>query len=422
MSDLQVCVEVSEEWKGEKVTKELVEKIKQKVPNPKFILLFTTAQYKDELKRILSGIKSAFPKSPLIGGTVMAFMTSENCYAHGVTAFALNYSKMDVAVGIGHNTKRNPKKAAKECSKMIESELKDSKYKNKILLSFISGSEVPDIPGIGRRSIIKSGTLAKTMMSSFKFSQEVLQKGFGREGEVLEELLKNLPDYNLIGGSPLDDKLMVNYQFLNENFFMESVVCLGIKTDLNFNLNYANGAVPSNIKFKITKISDDKQIIHEINNEPAVPKFLKLMDWPENFLDERRWPRILPYFPLLFNKNNEIFLRPISMILGNSIGFMSRIENPNVYMTFMSGLKMINAVDDILPKKYTPDFGLFVSCAVRLMGLGYKIYDVRNKILKYFKGKPFLLIYASGEYVYEPKNGLRYLQESIASSLFKTIK
>jgi hypothetical protein len=422
MPSLQVCVEVSEKWEGEKVAKELVEKIKQKVPNPKFILLFATIDYKDEFKKILSGLKTAFPKSPLIGGTVMAFITPENCYARGVTAFALNYSQMDVAVGIGHNTKRNPKKAAKECSKMIENKLKDSKYKNKILLSFISGSEVPEFPGVGRKSIIKSGTLAKTMMSSFKFSQEVLQKGFGRECEVLDELIKNLPTYYLIGGSLVDDKLNENYQFLNENFFTESVVCLGIKTDIDFNLNYANGAVLGDIKFKITKFSEDKQIVHEINNKPAVPEFLKLMNWPENFVDEKRWKRILPYFPVAFNKNNEIFLRPISMMLSNSMGFMSRIETSNVFVTFMSGLRMVNAVNDTLTKKYKPDFGLFSSCAVRLMGLGYKIYDVRKKLLNYFEGKPFLLIYAAGEYVYEPKIGLQYLQESIASSLFKVPK
>jgi hypothetical protein len=75
-------------------------------------------------------------------------------------------------------------------------------------------------------------------------------------------------------------------------------------------LNFAHGAELSDINFKITKISDDKQIIHEINNKPAVPEFLKLMDWPESFLDERRWLRVLPYFPVIFNKNNENFLRP----------------------------------------------------------------------------------------------------------------
>jgi hypothetical protein len=51
-----------------------------------------------------------------------------------------------------------------------------------------------------------------------------------------------------------------------------------------------------------------------------------------------------------------------------------------------------------------------------------EIYDVRKKLLNYFEGKPFLLIYAAGEYVYEPKIGLQYLQESIASSLFKVPK
>jgi hypothetical protein len=84
--DVSICVETSREWKGDKVVAELSGKIKTKVANPKFILLFSTIDYKDEFKQILSGMKSIFSDSAIVGGTLTGFMTPEGCYSRGVTA------------------------------------------------------------------------------------------------------------------------------------------------------------------------------------------------------------------------------------------------------------------------------------------------------------------------------------------------
>ena len=57
-----------------------------------------------------------------------------------------------------------------------------------------------------------------------------------------------------------------NYQFLNKDVVTESMVCLAIETDLDFNLDYANAAENTDIKFKITKISKDRHIIKKIKS------------------------------------------------------------------------------------------------------------------------------------------------------------
>jgi len=81
---------------------------------------------------------------------------------------------------------------------------------------------------------------------------------------------------------------------------------------------------------------------------------------------------------------------------------------------------MINSVDTMLMDSgiSAPSFGLFTSCAVRLMALGREIFNVRDVLLKYFNGKPFLLGYCGGEAVYTPERGLGYLNESVGGAIF----
>lgn len=421
MSELKVCVEVSEEWEGKKVAKELVEKIKKKVLNPKFILLFSTIHYEKQFELILSEMKKEFPEIPLVGGTVAGFITSENCYVRGVTAFVLEYPDMDVVIGIGHNTKRNPKKAASESVNMVKKGLKDSKYPNKFLLCLISGSEILDIPGAGRKSVIRSGPLAKTIMSSFKTSQYVLQKGFGREEEVLEEIIRQLPEYSLLHGSTMDDaNLIANFQFFNNNLIKNSVILLGISTNLNFNTGFGHGMEKYTNKFNITKTSNNGQIIHEINNKPAAGELLRLLNQDESFFEDKLFKKNFPYFPFGIEYKKHLLPRGFTMILGNSILLEAPINGKQAYFLTTSGSKLLNAVDDCLKEigKKNNHFGLFVSCAVRLMTLGDKVYLVREKLLNHFGKNPFLLIDAVGESLYKKDYGLLYLTESIAGVCF----
>ena len=90
---------------------------------PSFFLLFSTIHYKNHggFQEFLSGVWDVLPnETPLIGGTIAGFINNHGCYTRGATALAISYPKMDIALGYGINTKRNPKKAAKTCATMIK--------------------------------------------------------------------------------------------------------------------------------------------------------------------------------------------------------------------------------------------------------------------------------------------------------------
>ena len=148
--EFKICVEISREWDGDKVANELIEKIKKNISLPKFILLFTTIHYKKEFKKILGGIRSNFPDTPLIGGTVAGFMTNEGSYTRGVTVLAVDYSNIKVNIGIGHDTKKNPEKAALEFIKMITDNKSYLDLTEKFLFILISGTRYKQDKRIGK--------------------------------------------------------------------------------------------------------------------------------------------------------------------------------------------------------------------------------------------------------------------------------
>ncbi|MEM0466983.1 MAG: hypothetical protein QXX20_05230 [Candidatus Thermoplasmatota archaeon] len=87
--------------------------------------MFSTIHYEKHggFQEFLNGVWEVLREgTPLVGGTVAGFMNNYGCYTHGATALAVSYPYMDVAVGYGRNTKRNPKKAARQY-------VKDSEHK-----------------------------------------------------------------------------------------------------------------------------------------------------------------------------------------------------------------------------------------------------------------------------------------------------
>ncbi|MBN1222979.1 MAG: hypothetical protein JXB23_06995 [Candidatus Aminicenantes bacterium] len=418
MSELEVCVEVSREWEGRKVAEDLVNKIKMAVQKPKFILLFATIDYEKDFKTIISGIKSKFSDSPLVGGTVAGFTTPEGCYTRGVTVMALNYPNMDVAVGLGRNTKRNPDGAAKECAKMLKAGLKSSRWKGRFLFDIISGTEIPNIPGVGR-GVIKSTAMSKMVRGGMRISQFLIQKSIGREEDVLDEMLKMLPEFNILGGSSIDNvKMSRNFQFFNTSVLTNSVVCLGMATDLKFESDYGHGAEVDK-EFAITKISGNKQIVFEINNKPASEEFPRVFNKPKDIIfDEKSFLKRFPFFPCGVMENGKLMIRPFVMILKDALMSMSKFKKDKVFTLSISGKSMIKATNDILKLEQKPEFGIFMSCALRLMTLGSEIFKERDALIGYFKDKPFLVIYTAGENVRKANEELYYLNESIAGMMF----
>ncbi len=423
---LEAAVGMSRAWNAREAGKEVARSTIQKLSTPpNFFVLFSTIHYKDHggFQELLNGVYDVLPENtPLIGGTVTGFMNNYGCYVHGCTALAVSSNKMDVAIGYGKNTKRNPKKAARQCVKMITKGSENSTYNNKFLLNLISAGEIPDIKGMGRRKVIRSG-IAPVMNKLLGFSQYVLQKGAARDDEVVEEMIKYLPDYYMLGGGTYDDGSgLENYQFFNNRVLKTSAVSLGIKTDFDLDVLTTHNMKKSDVNFRITKISRDGRSIQEINNKPAASELLKLMSWSEDFLNDKTWYNIAYHFPLGFriDKNSDEFApRVIAVILGENLITTIRSKDPEGSVLTIDGRNLIKTIDDNLKScPSSPSFGLISSCTTRLITMGDKIYQAREHVLDYFKDKPFIVFYVGGESTYSPKNGLNFVNMSFNTSIF----
>ena len=423
-NDVLVNVEFSEKWAAREAGREMASRVLAGLSGkPKFLIVYATIHYAENggFQDLLDGIYDVLPKDvPLVGGTVTGFTIRQGCFSHGIAGMAVAHPNMDVSVSVGHNIKRNPSAAAKECAKKLKVDLDVSKYPNQFLFSFSAGTEILDVPPIGRSPVIRSELLAKTVMSGFSTSQYVLQKGSGMEDDLLASLVAEIPNCKLLHGSAIDDvKMLRNYQFCNNSVLTNALVCLGIKSDLSTAVSFSHGAEP-NIPFEITKVSDNGRIIHEINGKPAAKELLRLINWQDDFFEERSFTRRFPFFPLGLYINGKFFIRPFVMILGDSIMLMTKVEKGKAFIARINGSSMVSSVDDALTASNvtTPVFGVFTSCAIRFMALGREVYRDRDVLLKHFKDTPFLLGYCGGEAVYTPETGLGYLNESVGYAVF----
>ncbi|MEM2918270.1 MAG: hypothetical protein QXY62_02075, partial [Candidatus Altiarchaeota archaeon] len=195
--DFKAGVGSSEKWDareaGREVAENTLEKLDGKKPN--FFLLFSTIHYEKYggFKEFLNGVWEVLPEgTPLIGGTVAGFITPEDCFVHGAAGLAVSYPNMDVAVGVGYNTKRNPTKAGKECGKQLTKRLQTSPYPNGIVYHLISASTIYNIPGMKRVLRFNNSLINRvfSLVAAYvaDFSVFLFQRGLGNEDKIYESL------------------------------------------------------------------------------------------------------------------------------------------------------------------------------------------------------------------------------------------
>jgi hypothetical protein len=393
---------------------------------PDFVVLFSTIHYmkRGGFKSFLQGFYSVFPEDvKLVGGTVRGFVNNDGCYARGATALAVSSSEMNVAIGIGHNTKRDPQKAAKQCAVELQNELGTSNFKNGFLLNIIAGAELPNIPPIGTKKIIKPGVTSKTLLKMFSVSQKTFQMGAARDEEILEEMVSLMPKYSMLSGGTLDDGPgFQNFQFYNQHVVKNSIVSLGLKTNRNVFVKSTLNMKKTPIEFEITKTSKDKRVIHEINGKPALKELLRLLDWPIEILNEETWLQTTFYFPIgsqtVTNSKNNDSAHVIGVILGNSLVLTCKLIGSRATILTIDGKGLLDAIDENLKYiDFNPYFGLISSCITRFETLGYNMYDVREKVQTYMKQRPFIVFYVGGESTYSESTGLNYSNISFNSTI-----
>ena len=193
---LETSIGISRRWDAREAGKEVAEMTIQKLRSPpNFFLLFSTIHYKDHggCQEFLEGVWEVLPAgTPLIGGTVAGFINNYGCYARGATALAISYPNMDVAMGYGIRTKRNPKKAARNCANMIRKGLQNSPYKNKFLIDMISAPIIPKIPFMGETNNVKSKILGGILAHIGIPIAQYLGTGIGKEQiQYFQKLLQD---------------------------------------------------------------------------------------------------------------------------------------------------------------------------------------------------------------------------------------
>ncbi|MEF8848265.1 MAG: FIST N-terminal domain-containing protein [Candidatus Thermoplasmatota archaeon] len=301
--DVDAAVGMTRKWDAREAGREVArDTIKNLKTPPSFVVLFSTIHYKDHggFQEFLDGVWDVIPEgTPLIGGTVVGFINNYGCYTRGASALAVSYTNMDISIGYGKNTKRNPQKAAKNCVEMINDKLEKSNYKNNFLLSLVAGPELMAVPGQGYKKYIDSGFMSKFITLAFGMSQYLFQKGVAREDEIFEKIVKKLSSYKMILGTSFDDYKGINhYQFFENKILTNSIVSMGVSTNLNLSVNSTHGMKKTDIDLRLTKLSKNGHIIHEINNRPAVPELKRILNWPDGFLDEKTMLNKILYYPL----------------------------------------------------------------------------------------------------------------------------
>lgn len=421
----EAAIGMSRKWDSRQAGQEVAETaIKNLTFPPDFFLLFSTIHYEKYggFQEFLNGVWDVLPKgTPLVGGTVTGFMNNYGCFSRGASALAVSCSSMDVAVGVGKNTKRNPKRAAKQCAEIIYNNLNKSPYTKKFLLNFISGPVMPSIPGVGQKKYIRSGFISKFAMQALGLSQALVQKGLAREDEIFEETTKQLPDYEMILGTSMDDNRGIkNYQFFNDNILTNAVVNLGLATNLDLNVCTTHGMKKTNRNFTITKLGARRHAICKINTKPAVQELLRLLEWPEDFLTEETLIHTLLYYPISLKRRGREVPVVMPLIMKDSIFVPCIIDDGDVSILTVSGKDLINAVKENLHyfDGIQPEFGLFSTCITILQTLGRKTNIVQEEISNYFKDKPFLLFYSAGEGTYSPTKDITYANMSFNTAIF----
>lgn len=430
MKDFQAGVGLSRSWDpkeaGEEVAVTTLEKLDK---DPKFFLLFSTIHLdreKDGMQKFVESVYDQLPKgTPMIGGTVCGFMNHYGCYTRGATGLAVSYPNMDVAVGVGHNTKRNPEKSAKECAKMIKKGLEGSKgkYKNKFLFEFVCSGIVPKLPIVGRkRVLILPPIVNKIFPSILSFMTSKLQYGNGREDEVIERLIDEFADYTIIGGSTMDDnRWEKSLQFYNNNVYTNSIVALAFNTNLDASINTTSGLMPTGIKMKPTKIDLYDCALSEIDGKPALDAFQNKLGWSKYFFDEKLHRRTL-YYPLCYQKEGALCSRVLALVMGKHLIFTNTIKTDELEIYVTSGKSLIDSVSENLKSvdeyKNRIHFALIVSCTARIETLGCGVYKVHEKLCSFFGESPFLTVYASGEDIYAPNKPVLRLNETFNSIVF----
>jgi hypothetical protein len=405
--ELEVSVGMSRNWDAREAGREVAESAIQKLHRPPdFFLLFSTIHYEKHggFQEFLNGVWDVLPAgTPLVGGTVPGFMNKNGCYARGACGLAISDPSLQISIGIGHNTKRNPRKAARQCIEAIHKQGAPDFY-----LELISGPIIPTFPIIGKQTVINSKTFGGLM----KKMVPVLWKsnmGTDRADEVLEYLAANI-DKPLIGSVCHDDgKLSRNFQFFNKKVVKNAVILLGTKGDLSPQFNTVTPLLPRGKKINIT-VAKDKRTVTKINGQKATKELYKILNWDQNNIKQvEKFYSQAFYYPFCYHKKDKIHVSMLGLLLGESVYFANKIESKELELFGLTGKKIISDCRELFAEKKRFLFG--VMCETYIETLGNQIYTIHDMVDQ--STEDYLILFSGGESIIDTDRLPHHLYESI---------
>jgi len=409
-SNLEVSIGLSRKWDareaGRDVAKNIIEKLKMP---PSFILLFSTIHYKKHggFKELLNGVWDVLPRNtPLIGGTIASFINNYGCFSRGVTALAVSSPNIDLTLGVGKYSRRNPKRSATSVAEMIKKGLKNSNYKNKLLINMISAGKLPNLPFIGRVQIIKSKYIGWIATHIGMKLFPIIGYGLGKEEEIIDNLGENIPDYYIIGGSTLDSGDMLdNFQFIGEHVFTNSIVALGCSTSLPIYLKTNINLIETKKTLRVTSSTKDGRIIKSLDNRPAKEQILKALDINDEQINDLGpfYYRTSNYFPITFEEDKR-YISGVGGFFGDNVYLGYKIRGKKIKILSITGKHIIDLIDSTLREKLNLPFLFMTSSFILLNTLGSKSYKIKEKIDENFKNTPYLMVCPVNENTSTPNN------------------
>ncbi|HDO19468.1 MAG TPA: hypothetical protein ENG74_01945 [Thermoplasmatales archaeon] len=415
--ELKAGVGLSRKWDAREAGREVAETALEKLDGekPKFFLLFSTIHYEKYggFQELLNGVWEVLPEgTPLIGGTVAGFMNNYGCYTRGATALTVAYPNMDVAVGVGKNTKRDPRGATKSAyDKLIST---PTSYPNNFIIELVATAVIPKLPSVGQKNVILSKKIGDTFVKLLP-TLEKIGYGFDRADEIIELLAGYFPDRVIVGGCTMDDnKFLRNYQFVDKDVTENSLALLHVSSDLRKTVHTITSYTLRGERFKITRISRDRHVVKEFNGEGARTALLRRLNL---HIEEKEAVyslyKNIYYYPLAYYKNNTLRPCMIGLIYGENLIFGNRIESNELDLLAVSVDKAIQqierAVQNLENKNTCFIYG--VACETYVETLGSNIYRVHRLLEE--TNAAFVLPFVAGESIYIPEKGAHHLYESI---------
>lgn len=414
---LEVAVVMSRKWDageaGEEIGKQIIERMKNK---PKFVLLFSTIHYKKwgGFQKFLDAVNMQLPEeTTIVGGTVAGFMNNYGCYTRGASALAVYSDEMNVSIGVGYNAKRNPRKAVDDALRSIPKK----QHPNRLIVSVISGGMVPQIFGVTPKKTIKSNFLGNLLSKTFDLSLKILQKGVAREDEVLSYVITQLSNEKLISVSTEDsNEMIMNYQFLKKRVINNSIIFLTIDSDYNLSLKTDHGLKKTDVVMNVTDLGNDKRWIKKINDKPAKQEFLRLLKWPEQYVDEKIYLRSF-YYPMTSDQYG--FLTPFiaGLFWGDNIYATYQLKSNKLRVLSTSGIDLLNSYPTVLSGVKKPLFVFAAECGIRIGTLGSNVYREYEKVKETIGDTPFLSVYVAGEATFSQERGLCFGNHTVNAAI-----